>query len=60
MPRMKAEEQVAAVKRITNKARRDAAALAADESKNRSTRTRAAYKTKAVALDEIYKVVAAK
>jgi hypothetical protein len=46
------------MKKIANKAKRQVKALQADETVNRSTKTRAVYKTKADAHDEIAKILA--
>lgn len=54
------EQKVKNAKRVATQAINKAAVIHADEAVNRSTRTRAAYKVKAEALDEVAKILAAR
>lgn len=47
-------------RRVATQAINNAAVVAADESVNRSTRTRSAYKIKADALDQVARILAGK
>lgn len=54
------EKKVRDAKRVATQAINKAAIVAADESVNRSTRSRASYKIKADALDEVARILAGK
>jgi hypothetical protein len=55
-----AEQIVRSARQVATRAINDAAVLAADASKNRSTRSRSAYKHKADALDRVARILSGK
>lgn len=57
MPARSAQDKVTAAKRVATAAHNKAVKIAKDESRNRSTRTRSAYKTKADALDKVREIL---
>lgn len=60
MPKPTAEQRIRKARTVSTQAVNKAAAVAADETLTRSTRTRKAYKVKADALDRVVLILAGK